>query len=357
MARRRKLGTSFPLNATNTPFPVRLDVQLAKQVDIAPDGDRWLHEIKFDGYRLVGFRDGNRVWLRTRKMLDWTKRFPELVAAILSLPNDQFVIDGEVVALLPSGVSSFSELQQTLSAGTSGKLVYEVFDLLYASGQSLSNVPLLERKQCLHDLVHTGPTGRIRYVDHVVGDGPIFYEQCRKLGLEGVVSKRIDGTYVKGRTATWLKVKGIQRDDFVIGGYTLSTSRHRGLRALLVGMRSAEDFQYVGSVGAGFSEVTIANLLSSLEKLDAAQSPFANHGPRQAERGTRWIRPELVAAVQYSGRTSDDRLRHPVFLGLRDDLRASDLVTEPETVAPVIVFARSSRLSTRQRSNDSPREC
>lgn len=311
------------------PFPDSLEPQLAKLGTKAPDGERWLHEIKFDGYRLLAFVKGGKVVLRTRKALDWTARFPELAASLSGLPVRQAVLDGEVVAVQPGGTSSFQDLQNALSTGQTAPLVYYVFDLLYLDGHDLRGVALEARKEQLARLIELAGDGRIQLSDHIAGHGPDFFDQSCRHGLEGIVSKRCDAPYRSGRQGDWLKTKCVQREEFVIGGFILPTASRKGLRSLLLGYFSdGGKLLYAGRVGTGFSDQTLLDLRKRLDSLVQEKSSFTNLSPRDVERGTRWVRPELVAHIEYSNWTGDGMLRHPVFHGLREDKPAREVVRE-----------------------------
>lgn len=344
---RLKLSPAKIARAVAAPFPTSIAPQLAASADTPPQGERWLHEIKFDGYRLLAFLNEGKVTLRTRNNLDWTRRFPELAQAVAALPVRQAVLDGEVVSLLPHGASSFTGLQEALSRGETGPLVDFVFDLLYLDGYDLRRTPLHERKRLLAEVIAAAGQTRLQYTDHLTGDGAEFFRQCRGMGLEGILSKRGDRPYTSGRSDDWLKVKCVQRDEFVIGGFTSSTAAHRGLRALLVGtFNPAGELIYAGKVGTGFTEEMLTPLRERLMARQQDASPFADLAAHEVERGTRWVRPELVAQVEYANRSRDGLLRHPVFHGLREDKPAPEVVAvaaEPSICRAASKDARRSK--------------
>lgn len=304
--------------------------QLATLVNEAPDGDRWLHEIKFDGYRMICRKSGRKVEFTTRNQLSWTSKLPHLVQAAAELPLKDGLLDGEVVALDAEGKSSFAALQTAFREGRSDQLVYFVFDLLYLNGYDLTGAPLEERKRQLAALLQAvDPNGPIRLAEHIAGDGPQFFEQARKLGLEGIVSKRRDGAYVAGRSHDWLKIKCAQRDEFVIGGYTDPSGARTGFGALLLGYHQAGQFRYAGKVGTGFNEKTLADLLRRLSPLEQSRSPFDDFKQRTGPaRKAHWVKPKLVAEIAYSNWTNDGRLRHPTYQGLREDKAAKEVVRD-----------------------------
>jgi bifunctional non-homologous end joining protein LigD len=306
----------------------KFEPQLATLVDAAPDGDGWLHEIKFDGYRvLLHLRDGEPRFL-TRNGHDWTAKLAALVPDARALRAREAVIDGEVVVFEPDGRTRFNALQNALGSdggrgGEHAPLVFQAFDLLSLDGEDLRDVPLEARKDALAELLPGD--GRLRYTDHVAGAGPLFFAEACRLGLEGIISKRRDGKYRGGRSRSWLKVKCIQRQEFVIGGYTPPKGGRTAFGALLLGVREGDRLRYVGKVGTGFDEKTLKALHAKMQGLEAANAPFAEP-PK--ERGARWIAPNLVAEVAFTEWTPDGVLRHPSFQGLREDKAPAEVVRE-----------------------------
>jgi bifunctional non-homologous end joining protein LigD len=318
-------------------LPARLRPVLATLVEEAPAGDEWIHEIKFDGYRLLCEVGGGRARLWTRTGQDWTERFPAVAAAAAQLGTDA-VVDGEVVVLRPDGHTSFQDLQNALRGVSGGALVYFAFDLLSLGGSDLRRLPLIERKDRLADLLRSAPaTGTIRFSEHVAGDGPRFHAQACRHGLEGIISKRADAPYRGGRGRDWLKVKCLREQEFVVGGYTEPSGSRGGLGALLVGAYGAGGLRYAGKVGTGFTARTLLDLRSRLERLERARPPFVNP-PRGADaRGVHWVSPELVAEVHFTAWTDDGVLRHPSYKGLREDKPASEVrLEEPEPLGRAV---------------------
>lgn len=324
---RRKVAVARAVKAA---LPKKVTPQLATLADAAPQGDQWLHEIKLDGYRLLCRIDRGEVSLVTRNGLDWTGRFPEIAKAAEDMPVRQALLDGEVVALLSGGVSSFQSLQEALSAGETAKLVYYAFDILYLDGYDVTGAPLEERKRLLATLFEKPQGNRIQFLDHLEGNGPEFFEQCCQMGLEGIVSKRRDRPYRPGRGGDWLKVKCVQKEEFVIGGYTRPTNASRvGLGALLVGYYDADgEFVYAGRVGTGFSDKVLAKLRQRLTALEQEDSPFDRFAEKP-DRSVRWVRPELVAQVEFSNWTREGILRTASFQGLREDLSPKSVTHDP----------------------------
>jgi bifunctional non-homologous end joining protein LigD len=301
------------------------ELQLATLSAEAPVGDAWLHEQKFDGYRILAVKTKRGVQLWSRNFKDWTARFQPIADAVAKLSAKELMIDGEVCVLGADGRTSFQALQNAGTRG--GALVYFAFDLLAQDGDAIAAMPLEQRKQRLAKLVEANAV--IRYSDHVIGKGAAAFANACKLGLEGIVSKRRDAPYAPGRSKTWLKVKCIKRQELVIGGYTDPDGARSGLGALLVGYHEGKQLRYAGKVGTGFSAAMLIALRDKLEPLERATSPF-DPEPSRAWTGPRrhWVEPKLVGEVAFSEWTEDGRLRHPSFQGLREDKRARDVVRE-----------------------------
>jgi bifunctional non-homologous end joining protein LigD len=302
--------------------------QLATLVTEAPEGADWLHEIKFDGYRILGRLERGRVRLLSRNDKDWTARFSDIAAAVARLPARTALLDGEVAVLRPDGTTSFQALQQRLGgAEGAGTMVYMVFDILHLDGRDLRGEPLERRKAALEALIGKASAGDgpVRFSAHVVGGGGAFLRRACGLGLEGAVSKRRDAPYTSGRGMTWIKAKCLQRQEVVIGGYTEPAGARVGLGALLVGVGDGAKLRYAGKVGTGFSDADLRALAPRLGRLRRRDSPFAS-SPRI--HGVHWVEPELVGEVAFTEWTSDGRMRHPSFQGLREDKPARAVVRE-----------------------------
>jgi bifunctional non-homologous end joining protein LigD len=307
-------------------LPERLDPELATLVDEAVDGDDWLHEIKFDGYRALGWVSGGRARILTRSGQDWTERFSALARELERLPVDEAVVDGEIVVLGAEGTSSFQALQEALSQGRQRDTVYYLFDLLYLDGYDVRGVGLEERKRLLGQLLPFSAAGPLRASEHVLGHGAVFHQEACRLGLEGIISKRRDSRYRGGRGRDWLKVKCQREQELVIGGFTDPSGSRIAFGALLLGVYDDDGaLRYAGKVGTGFNDVLLRGLKKRLQKLGQATSPFANP-PR--ERGVHWVRPELVAQVAFAEWTKDGNIRHPTFRGLREDKPAAEVRRE-----------------------------
>jgi len=302
--------------------------QLATLMKEAPKGNEWLHELKFDGYRLLCFLHRGKVRLWTRNRKDWTDKFPSIVKALQSLKVQSAILDAEVVAMDSSGRSSFQNLQQAIHKTGGRGLVLEIFDLIYIEGFSLTRTPLIERKRVLGNLIgKVRSNGVLRYSDHVEGNGPKFLKQACDFGIEGIVSKLADSPYESTRTHSWQKVKCLRRQEFVIAGYTLSD---KGLpfSSLVLGVYEKGKLIYAGRVGTGFSNKLRAELKQTLDRIARPTKPFAVIPSDPDLRRAIWTEPKLVGEVEFSEWTNDNVIRHPSFQGMREDKKATDVVRE-----------------------------
>jgi bifunctional non-homologous end joining protein LigD len=310
--------------------------QLATLGSEPPSGDRWLHEIKYDGYRIGCIIDKQGVRLISRNGKDWTHVFPSIAEAAQRLKTKDAIIDGEVAMVTDDGRTSFAALQQA-AAGTASHtpLVYFVFDLLRLNGERLDQLPLEERKRRLRKLIEPASkqkAGRIRYAEHIVGEGEKLFDHATKIGLEGIISKRRDLPYEPGRSDSWRKSKVIQRGVFVIGGVTDPEGTRVGIGALLVGYYDGRRLVFAGRVGTGFSHAFAVELRERLDKLAQKHCPFDPPIVKGPERLAHWVKPVLVCETTYTEWTNDMRLRHPVFVKLRKDVPTSSLSRPPGRV-------------------------
>lgn len=281
----------------------------------------WLFEPKLDGIRCLAFKRGGQVKLLSRNQLDLTHGYPEVGRALENQRVQDFIIDGEVAAV-KGDVTSFSLLQQARRQKV--PIVYFVFDVIHLHGHEVARVDLRRRKKLLEDAFKWG--GPLSFVSHVEGDGEEFYEVACARGWEGVIAKRASSKYTAGRSREWLKFKCSNEQEFVIGGYTDPQGQRAAFGALLVGYYEDGQLRYAGKVGTGFDAATLQGLLGKMEPLSRSESPFAGKPPLR--KGVHWVRPRLVAQIGFSEWTSDGRLRHPRFLGLRRDKKASEVVRE-----------------------------
>ncbi|MDP8979670.1 MAG: non-homologous end-joining DNA ligase [Acidobacteriota bacterium] len=310
------------------------EVQLATLVDQPPEGDEWVHEIKYDGYRLLGFVSGREARLRTRNGKDWTGSLPSLASALEKLKVKDAVLDMEAVILNDEGKSSFQALQNALGdGGKPERIVAYVFDLLHLDGKDLIRLPLTARKQKLAALLKKSPAGSaLRYSKHIAGQGQEMFAQACKTGLEGIISKQAGAFYVPGRQKSWLKVKCSQRQEFIILGYSAARSGERALGALYLGYRKAGQLRYAGKVGTGFSMKSARELAARFQKL-AVEKPVLTRveagGLTAGEwQSIRWVKPLLLCEVAFTEWTQDGRIRHPSFQGLREDKDAREVKKE-----------------------------
>jgi bifunctional non-homologous end joining protein LigD len=308
--------------------------QLATLVREPPSGEEWLHEIKYDGYRIGARIRGGRIALYSRNGKDWTAAFPEIVAALDAMRLDDALFDGEAAMVLPDGRTSFQALQNAASSGSRRSLAYFVFDLLRADGKRIEQLPLEERKARLRAIVGKRKTGVIRYSEHVTGSGDAFFNQACRIGLEGIISKRRDAPYRHGRHPDWLKTKCVKQQEFVIGGFTDPEGSRVGIGALLIGYYDKGGrLVFAGKVGTGFTHRVAIDLRRRLEKVEQAQPPFAVVPAGGLPKRAHWVKPRLVAELVFTEWTEDGKIRHPSFLGLRDDKPASDVRKEEPAAA------------------------
>ncbi|MCZ4091565.1 DNA ligase D [Sinorhizobium psoraleae] len=327
-----------PTRRSSGKLPAFKAPQLATLVTEAPAGDAWLNEAKFDGYRLMCAIGGGTVRCYTRNGLDWTAKFPAIASALAELDCKSALIDGEVVALSEEG-SSFSALQKALRTGASTRLY--AFDLIELDGKDLSSKPLVERKERLETLLGTlGTTSAIQYSEHVRGNGEHVLAAICKAGQEGIIAKEANARYRSGRTRSWLKVKCTKRQEFVIGGYTPSSKMGRAFASILLGTFEGDKLVYRGGVGTGFGEKAMEELAAVFAKRRRQTSPF-DSVPRERNRNAVWLKPDLVAEVDFTEFTADGHIRHGSFEGLREDKEAK--AVKLETPKPTAAEADTGR--------------
>jgi bifunctional non-homologous end joining protein LigD len=314
--------------AKKSPLPGFVHPMLATGVLSPPIGKRWVHEIKFDGYRLQARIDGGRVKLLTRNGLDWTKTFGRgITAALRDLPVESALIDGELVVESSSGTSDFSALQADLSKGRSDRFIFYLFDLLYFDGYDLRGSTLLARKELLKAIIGRS-LEKIRYSVHFEENGALVFRHACRLGLEGVVSKRADATYRPGRSKAWAKTKCSERQEFVIAGYVPSTTSRRAIGSLVLGVYEGDMLRHVGRVGTGFTTSMAEELFNRLDPIKVASSTFSTRLNSEEARRVRYVRPEFVAEVEFRAWTADGCLRHASFRGLREDKTPREISRE-----------------------------
>ena len=300
---------------------------LATLVDEPFSDPEWIFETKWDGFRSICFVKNKKSRFVSRNQIDMTPQYPELARVALQIDAREAILDGEIVALDKDGRPRFQLLQPRVGRKSgiealrgSGHIVYFVFDLLYVDGYDLMSCPLVERKAVLEQILR--PANFVKLSEHIAGDGEQFFKQIEKFRLEGMIAKRASSPYVQKRTRDWLKVKTIQRSEVVIGGYTEPRGSRSHFGALVAGLYRGHDLHYVAHVGGGFNQRTLAEIYKLMQPLKTKAFPFVD-APKTNEP-VHWIRPKLVAEVKFSEWTADHRLRHPVFIGLREDKKPED---------------------------------
>jgi bifunctional non-homologous end joining protein LigD len=302
--------------------------QLATLVDTPPDSASALIELKLDGYRIGAFLSAGSVRLESRRNNDWTAQFSSIVAAVQRLAALDALLDGEVAAVMPNGITSFQALHNAESAGA--KLVYFVFDLLHLDGEDVAALPLVERKEKLRTLIGKSNAGEaIRFVDHIVGNAARVFDEAGKLGAEGIIVKSPSAPYRAGRNTAWVKVKCVKRQELVIGGFTEPEGSRAGIGAVLVGYYENAALIYAGKVGTGkgFNRDFLTKLRLQLDAIEQSECAFATK-PKGIKASTHWVKPVLVVEVQFVEWTSDGHLRHPSLVGIRKDKRPDEVVRE-----------------------------
>lgn len=354
-----KLGLKKPLPRTFSP-------QLCFLTSQAPEGENWLHEIKFDGYRIIAIKNNDHVKLLTRSGLDWSKHFPTLIKELKQLPTQKAILDGEIVVEDKQRISRFQLLQNAIQDNKQTHLKYYIFDLAYYEGFNITKKALIERKKILHTIFKNWKHHpHIYYTDHIQGNGKAVFEQACKFNLEGIVSKNSASLYEHKRSHHWLKTKCTHRQEFIIGGFTKPKGSRKHLGALLVGYYNEhKELIYCGKVGTGFNDKALENFSKILIPLVQKMSPF--HHLEKAKETT-WVKPKLVCELEFSTWTDDGLLRHPSFIGLRQDKLAKQVKKEEirkeevnqeenrqKAVRKEVVKQKESRKKTGRKENLSP---
>jgi bifunctional non-homologous end joining protein LigD len=328
MATKKRSTSSSLRGARKAPMPEFISPQLATLQEEPPEGDQWLHELKFDGYRLLCHLDNGEARFWTRNQKDWTHKFTRLGQAFKEFPARKAILDGEVVAVDEHGRTSFQRLQQGLKSGDTGFL-FQIFDLIYLDDFILTATPLVERKRVLAELMASiSEKSPLRYSDHIEGNGLEFFKQACQHKIEGIVSKLADSPYESTRSRSWVKVKCIKRQEFVIAGFTISEKGLPGFGALALGVYDEGELIYSGRVGTGFSIQQRIDLRKKLDQLVRASSPIAVLPKDPGLKRAIWVAPKLVGEVAFTEWTDEGVIRHPSFQGLREDKKAKDVVRE-----------------------------
>jgi bifunctional non-homologous end joining protein LigD len=332
VSRRAKVGRTIR-RANAGALPDFVPPQLTALTETAPEGGEWAHELKWDGYRMHAHIDGKNVRLLTRTGLDWTDKYPAIAGALRRLPVKNAYLDGELCALSEAGLTSFSAMQAATDARSTEGLVLVLFDLIFLDGEDLTEKPLRVRKERLEALLANAPPG-LQYSEHHLGSGERLYRHACKLGIEGIVSKRLDCPYRPGDRGIWRKVKCLNREEFVVVGWTDPEGSRPHLGALLLAYYAPDGrLVYAGRAGTGMNTDQLRHLRETLESLATTKMPLDVRPPKGTRFGSgmvlsrvHWVRPEMVVEVTYLTWTDDNLLRHVVFDGVREDKPARDVV-------------------------------
>jgi len=317
------------LGARKAAMPRFVRPQLATLVEKPPNGDEWLHELKFDGYRMLCHLNRKEVTFWSRNGKDWTERFPNVAKAVNGLGVSTAILDGEIVAIDKAGRTSFQKLQQSFGSTGDAGLAFHIFDVIYLEGFLLTRIPLIDRKETLAKLLKS-QTKRspLRYSDHVKGNGAAFFKQACDYGIEGIVSKLANSFYDSTRSKSWLKVKCLRRQEFVIAGYTISDKGLPGFGSLILGVYDKGKLVYAGRAGTGFTIQQRVTLRKKLDPLVQPSTPFAVKPKDPGLKRAVWTKPKLVGEVAFTEWTDEGSVRHPSFQGLREDKKPRDVVRE-----------------------------
>src|SRR3989449_337655 len=331
-------------NARPVRMPEIINPMLATLVDDPFSNPEWIFETKWDGFRSICFVKNGKSRFVSRNQIDMTPQYPELADVAKQIDAKEAILDGEIVALDKNGMPRFQLLQPRVGRKSGiaallgqGHIVYYVFDLIYVDGYDLMPCPVIERKAMLEEIL--SPANFIKLSDHIVGDGEEFFEQIEKFHLEGMIAKRAAGHYIQKRSSDWLKIKTVKRSEVVIGGYTQPRGSRAYFGALVVGLYRGSDLHYVGHTGGGFDQEMLAKIYKLMQALKTDRCPFVVE-PKTNEP-VQWIKPKLIAEVKFSEWTTDQRMRQPIFLGLRADKKPEECRFEFESDTNRIIGRRN----------------
>jgi bifunctional non-homologous end joining protein LigD len=337
-----KDATTICSRARKAAMPAIIHPMLATLVDEPFSHPDWVFETKWDGFRAICFVRNGKLRLVSRNQLDMTHQYPELVNLPKQVKAKEAILDGEIVALDEHGMPRFQLLQPRVGRKRQSdiealigkaKIVYYVFDLLYCDGYDLMSCALVERKAMLERILRAASF--VKFSEHIVGEGERFFREIEKFHLEGMVAKKAHSQYVQRRSTDWLKVKTVLRSEVVIGGYTQPRGSRSYFGALVVGLYRDGKLHYVAHVGGGFNQRTLAQIYKLMQPLKVKQSPFVD--PPKTNEPVQWLRPKLVAEVKFSEWTAENHLRHPIFLGLREDKRPEECTFESQRDTDTVV--------------------
>lgn len=315
----------------------KVDAHLAKLVKDIPKEEGWIYETKYDGYRIIAFAESNIIKLQTRNHKDYTDKFPSITKALLDLASGRsMVLDGEMAITEDSGKTDFQSLQKYMSNSKSKKPTYIIFDILSLDGDDLREKPLVERKNILERIMK-GASPNLHYSGYVIGQGKESFKAACEAGLEGIIGKKADSFYRGGRDGSWIKIKCDNRQEFVIGGYTLTDKRKSGISALLLGVYQGEELNYIGRAGTGISEADIKLLEGKFASLKRNNPYFINPPKERSTEKITWLKPELIAEIKFADWTKNNLLRQASYKGIREDKNTKSVEAEkPQTNKPEV---------------------